>query len=359
MALTFGIEEEYLLVDSQSGALVPRSREVLAAGADIDALESELNRCQVEIATGVCRDLAHAEGELVGLRAAVTEAGAGSGTRPSAMASHPFSSWEDQEVNTDKERYARLVDTYRQIAWQQAICGCHVHVGIEDPDLRIAVMDRVRPWLAVLLALSANSPYWQGTDTGYASYRSIVWQPWPTAAMPPRLENNRNYDAMVAELTAIEAIENPHSLYWYVRPSAAFDTLEFRVCDVCPSAAEAVTLAGLIRALVAVTSAEVTTGAPHSAASHPALESAMWRAARYGLDGTLVDPTRRALEPALAVVRQLVDFVRPGLEEVGDTARVVAGVDAIVTGGNGAARQRAAIAKGGSQSDMVFRILDG
>ncbi len=359
MPPTFGIEEEYLLVDSRTGALVPRAPKVLAAGAAIDALESELNRCQIEIATGVCEDLAQAEGELDSLRAAVTRAGARSGTRPSPLASHPFSSWDDQELNTDKGRYVRLEETYRQVAWQQAICGCHVHVGIDDRDLRIAVMDWVRPWLPVLLALSANSPYWQGIDTGYASYRTIVWRPWPTAAMPPRLDNNGNYEAMVSELVGIEAIESPHSLYWYVRPSAGFETLEFRACDVCLDARDAVTIAGLARALVMVASAEVVTGRTVPALSQPALESAMWRAARYGLDGTLVDPTRRALGPAVDVVARLVDVVRPGLEEAGDTDGVVAGVDAILGQGNGATRQRAAIAMGGTQRDIVFRILDG
>lgn len=359
MPLSFGIEEEYLLVDSRTGALVPRAPQVLEAGAGIAALESELNRCQIEIATGVCTDLAQAEGELEGLRAAVTRAGARSGTRPSALASHPFSSWGDQELNTDKERYVRLEETYRQVAWQQAICGCHVHVGIDDRDLRIAVMDRVRPWVPVLLALSANSPYWQGSDTGYASYRTIVWQPWPTAAMPPRLDNDGNYEAMISELVGIEAIENPHSLYWYVRPSAAFETLEFRACDVCLDARDAVTIAGLVRALVVVTSADVAAGRTDPALSQPALESAMWRAARYGLDGTLVDPTRRALAPAVDVVAHLVDAVRPGLDEAGDTDRVVAGVDAILGQGNGSARQRAAMAMGGTRRDIVFRVLDG
>jgi carboxylate-amine ligase len=359
LALTFGIEEEYLLVDVGSGALGPRAAEVLEAGREIDALAAELNRCQIEVATGVCDDLAQAQRELEGLRAAVVRAGAGSRTRPAALASHPFSSWDDQVVNTDNDRYVRLEETYRQVAWQQAICGCHVHIGIDDRDLRIAVMDRVRPWLPVLLALSANSPFWQGTDTGYASYRSIVWQPWPTAAMPPRLDNHSNYEAIVAELTAIEAIENPHSLYWYVRPSAGFDTLEFRVCDVCLRADDAVTIAGLIRALAVVISAEAAAATPYTPPSHPALESALWRAARYGLDGTLVDPTERALKPAAEVVAELVDFVRPGLEEAGDTPRVIAGVDAILARGNGAARQRAAIAEGGRESEIVFRIVDG
>jgi glutamate---cysteine ligase / carboxylate-amine ligase len=355
---TFGIEEEYLLVDVHTGALVSRAPEVLEAGAGVEALTSELSRCQVEIATGICDDLQQAERELDGLRSAVMRAGERSGTRPGALASHPFSSWDDQEVNTDKERYARLERTYQQIVWEQAICGCHIHVGVEDPDLRIAVMDRVRPWLPVLLALSANSPCWQGTDTGYASYRTIVWQPWPTAAMPPRLDNYKNYEAMTEELKAIEAIENPHSLYWYVRPSAGFDTVEFRVCDVCLRVRDAVTIAGLVRALVAVVSAAATAGCPYPGPSQPVLDSAMWRAARYGLDNTLVDPTEAALRPAADVVGQLVELVAPALEEAGDAERVRGGVEAILAEGNGAARQRAALAEGGPQREIVMRILD-
>ncbi len=360
MALSFGIEEEYLLVDGHSGALVSRAPDVLAAGEGMgDVLAAELNRCQVEIATGVCRDLGQAERELEGLRAAVTTAAAASGTRPAPLASHPFSSWHDQELNTDDDRYLRLEETYKRVAWQQAVCGCHVHVGIDDVDLRIAVMDRVRPWLPVLLALSANSPYWQGADTGYSSYRTIVWEPWPTAAMPPPLGTYRAYEAIVEELEAIEAIESPRSLYWYVRPSLQFETLEFRVCDVCLRAEDAVTVAGLIRALVTVSADAVVAGAPHPEPSQPVLVSAVWRAARYGLDNTLVDPSRRVLLPAGEAVGRLVDLVRPGLEEAGDTERVISGVDAILRRGNGAAAQRAVISGGSDNPEAVLRVLDG
>jgi carboxylate-amine ligase len=359
MARSFGIEEEYLLVDSASGALVSRAQEVLDAGKSIDVLSAELNRCQIEVSTGVCSDLAVAERELEGLRAGVTRAGERSRTRPSALASHPFSSWDDQEVNTDKERYVHLEETYQQVAWQQAICGCHVHVGVDDRDLRIAVMDRVRPWLPVLLALSANSPFWQGTDTGYASYRSVIWKQWPTAAMPPRLDTHERYQTMVEELEAIEAIENPHSLYWYARPSDDYDTLELRVCDVCLRARDAVTIAGLARALVTVCADEAEAGVDYDAPTGPVLESALWRAARYGLDHTLVDPTARRLVAAGDAVGRLVSFVRPGLEEAGDTERVLEGLDAIARDGNGSACQRAAVAAGGGHGEIVLRILDG
>ena len=140
-------------------------------------------------------------------------------------------------------------DAYQIVARQQVICGCHVHVGIADRDLAVAVMNRVRPWLPALLALSANSPYWQGLDTGFASYRLQVWQRWPTSGMPPELADRQEYDELVDDSTTVDAIEDATFLYWYVRPSARYPTLEFRVCDVCLDVDDAVALAGLVRAL--------------------------------------------------------------------------------------------------------------
>jgi carboxylate-amine ligase len=355
---TFGIEEEYLLVDASSGDLVARAPEVLASGRSMgERLSAELNRCQVEIATGICGDLGHAERELTRLRQEATAAGAAVGALPAALGSHPWSSWYDQEINTDKDRYVRLEETYRRVAWQQAICGCHVHVGVPDRDLRIEVMNRARPWLPVLLALSANSPYWEGSDSGYDSYRSLIWQSWPTTGMPPPLASWAAYEAMVGELEAVEAIETPKSLYWYVRPSDAFDTVEFRVLDVCLRVEDAITVAGLIRGLVTACVADAERGRPYDAPSAPVLQSALWRAARYGLDHVLVDPEHRALRPAADVVGRLVEHVRPAIDGTADAPRLLAGVDEILRRGNGSTAQRTLLSAPEPPERVMGRLL--
>jgi len=187
-AMTLGVEEEYLIVDQTSGALLPHADHVTphATVTMGETVSLELNLCQIEVATPVCRTLDEVRGHLRTLRLQLATAAEETGYGVAAAGTHPFSRWQDQQVDLGNDRYQRMVDNYQIVARQQVICGCHVHVGIADPDLAVATMTRSRPWLPVLLALSANSPYWQGLDTGYASYRLQVWQRWPTCGMPPR-----------------------------------------------------------------------------------------------------------------------------------------------------------------------------
>ena len=250
--MTVGVEEEFFVVDAETGELATDFEPLLDAARPRfgDLVCPELNRCQIEIQTEVCSTLADVDGNLRQLRTGLSELGAPLGLDIAATATHPSSSWADQEVNRDKEHYAWLEDRFQMVARQQVICGCHVHVGIDDPELAIATMDRVRPWLPVLLALSSNSPFWQGRDTGFASYRTEIWARWPTAGFPPVLGTRAHYDDLVDELLSIGAIDEPASLYWYVRPSVRYPTIELRICDVPLRVEDTVTLAGLVRALV-------------------------------------------------------------------------------------------------------------
>jgi carboxylate-amine ligase len=359
LTTTFGIEEELLVVDAGSGDLVPRAADLLDAARPVlgELIVSELNRCQVETNSQVCTTLDEAEDQLTTFRSGLAKAGEPLGLRPVALASHPWSAWHDQTVNTDTAHYRALLTDYQQVARETVICGCHVHVGIDDPDDRILAMNVVTPWLPVLLALSANSPWWQGVDTGYASYRTLVWKSWPTATMPPRL---RDYDAMtqlVESLQAIEAIDDASALYWYVRPSSKLPTLEFRVADTCLRAEDAVTLAGLARALT-VTALQMPWN-PDDTPPTAVLDSALWRAARYGLAATLVDPTSATLRPAGEVVDTLVSQVAPALHDAGDYERVSEGVKRIVEEGNGAGVQRAVLDAGPAAKTDALQAMIG
>ncbi len=357
--MTLGVEEEFQVVDLRSGDLVPRAELLLpAARAALgDAVELEFNLCQIEVGTPVCTTLDEVRAHLTNLRHGLGSAAAQVGTGVLAVGTHPFGLWQEQQVDLSRERYRRMADVYGIVAHQQTICGCHVHVGIADRDLAIATMNRTRPWLPVLLALTANSPYWQGRDTGYASYRLQVWQRWPTSGMPPQLPSAAEFDRMVARLQSIEAIEDPTFLYWYVRPSGRFPTLEFRASDVCLRVDDAVTLAGLIRALAWTCMRDAVDGLLDSSPPLEELDAAMWRAARYGLGSTLVSPSAPTVRPAADVVAELLAYVAEGLEEHGDGSTVRAGVEEILFRGNGASRQRAVRAVRDDPRDVVTDAL--
>jgi carboxylate-amine ligase len=356
--LTLGAEEEYLLADADSGALVPRSREAVAAATTVlgDAVTPELNLCQIEVGTPVCSTLDQLDQALYRLRQQMAVACRPLGLVALASGTHPFSMWQDQAVDSSNERYASMEERYQIVARQQVICGYHVHVTVEDPAMRVEVMNRVRPWLPLILALSANSPYWQGVDTGYASYRTQVWQRWPMAGMPPAVDGLGAYDELLAGLLRSGAIEDATHLYWYVRPSARYPTLEFRICDVCLEPADAVTLAGLLRALVSMYSTSGRDGTAGAGIGEDyQLRAAVWRAARYGLEGLLVDPETGLAGPAAAVIRSAVRRLGPALDAHGDRTEVEAGVERILAQGNGAMWQRRLAATAG-QHGLATRI---
>lgn len=349
MQITFGVEEEFFLVDPDTGALAAASQDVLPAAKERlgDAVTSELNLCQIEGDTPVCTTITELRDELGRLRSGIAGAAREAGVAAVALATHPFSEWEDQQVHRDNPRYAGLEDRYEQLARQQIICGCHVHLGFGNPDVEIQVMDRIRPWLPVLLALSANSPFWKGNDTGYASYRTEIFTRWPTAGMPPDIASRGQYDALVEQLVGAGAIPDATHLYWFARPSARFPTLEFRIFDVGLCVDDALAVAGLIRGLAWVCAGDAVMGSPREAHNRSLLDAAVWRAARFGLSDTLIHPMTATPEPAADVVQAVLDLARPGLEAHGDWDEVSGLVHRILVDGTGAERQRAQIRAGG------------
>jgi carboxylate-amine ligase len=236
------------------------------------------------------------------------------------------------------------------------VSGCHVHVGVADPELAIQVMNRVRLDVPVLLALSANSPFWGGVDTRYASYRTEIFHRWPTTGLPEPFTSRAEYDALVATMHAVDAIDAPARLYWDLRPSARYPTLELRVADVPLTVDESVTVAGLFRALVVEAAGQVRAGVPVPAVRPELLRAALWRAARYGLEEDLIDVRAPASRPATEVLGALVERLRPHLDALGDTERVGRGVARVIEEGTGAERQRRAFARRGSLDDVTEAI---
>jgi carboxylate-amine ligase len=289
-------------------------------------------------------------------RREVITAAARDGSRIAAAGTHPFSRWEDQTV-TPKERYQGIAEDYQQLAREEIIFGCHVHVGMADREAAIRILNRVRPFLATLIALSGNSPFWMGRDTGYASYRTELFERFPTAGTPHVLASRAEYDDVVAGLVGIGMIEDASKIYWDVRPSMHFETLEFRVADVCPSIDETVMIAGLCRALARQCQTCDARGEPIKHARPELLRAAKWHAARYGLNGELIDVAARRAMSAAEAVDALLRFVQPALEETGEWDEVSSLVRQTLARGTGADRQRAVWAQTGRLEDVVDLIV--
>jgi carboxylate-amine ligase len=356
---TLGVEEEFQLVDADTGELRPQVEAVLPEAREVlgEEVQPELQRSMIETGTPVCSDLEEVRRELVRLRREVGAAAEGAGCRIAAVGTHPTARWQEQEI-TGKPRYRRMVAAYRRLAWDQLICGCHVHVGVDDRELAIAALNRVRSWLAPLLALSSNSPYWESVDTHYASYRTELWARWPTAGPPGEFASRADYDDVVGALLASGTIPDSGMVYFDVRPSQRFETLEVRVADVCLTVDEAVLLAGLARALVRTGAEEAKEERPFPRWRPELVRGAHWRAARWGMTAQLVSPVTGRPSPAGEVVDALVEHVRPALEASGDLEEVTALVDQVRGRGTGAERQREAFARRGSLDDVLAMAVE-
>jgi carboxylate-amine ligase len=354
---TLGVEEEFFLCDAETGELRPHVDRVLVAGREADAhIEPELQRWQVETGTGICATLDEVRADLTRLRRELVEVAGSVGCRVVAAATHPLATGEDAHI-TPKVRYLRMAERFGQLARDQLVCGCHVHVGIKDRDVAVQAMNHARVWLAPLIALSGNSPFWMGQDTGYASYRSQVWSRWPTAGPPEVFASRAEYDAMVGGLLGSGVIGDLGMVYLDVRPSAQFDTLEFRVADVCLTVDEAVLVAGLTRALAQTAVQAALDERPPPQVRPELIRVAHWRAARSGVTGELVDLATGRPVPAPQLLWSLVEHVRPALEAQGDLDQVRALVEQVLVRGTGAARQRAAHQRRGELRDVLDLLV--
>jgi carboxylate-amine ligase len=321
-----------------------------------DDVSHELYLSQIEIGTPVCRTLADVRTELVRLRGAVVEAARREGCRIAAAGTHPFSHWGEQAL-TPKPRYRELEADFQQLTREQIIFGCHVHVGIADREAAIQVMNRARPWLSAILALSANSPFWLGHDTGFASYRTELFERFPMTGIPHPFASRAEYDGLIATLVDTGIIDDASYIYWDVRPSSHFETLEFRIADVCLTVDEAVMVAGLTRALARACHARWLEGEPDEPVRPELLRAAKFRASRFGLDGELIDTHSRRAVPAPLLIHALLDFLRPGLEEAGEWGELSELVRMELERGTGARRQREALKRSGRRDDVIDLIV--
>ncbi|WP_042419079.1 carboxylate-amine ligase [Streptacidiphilus anmyonensis] len=343
--VTIGVEEEYLLLDSVTGlptAECPRVRPVASALPGVAAGEvgPELLKAQIEISTPVCDTVDEVGSQLCRLRAAVRTAARKVGCDVAATGAAPTRGDAVVPVS-DGARYAAMRSRARVLVDEQLITGMHVHVGVPDRECAVAVVTRLRPWLPVLAAMGANSPLWDGRDTGYASWRTLHFGRWPVSGPPPAFADAAAYERRVRSLLRAGVIADRRQLYWHARPSERYPTVEVRVLDVQPSPCDAVLYVGLIRALVVRALHDARDGVPPPVDAPELLAANTWWAARYGLTGTLYDPRGGRQREAGAVVGELVERVAPALAEAGDRATVERGVERLLRIGTPAERQRA------------------
>ncbi|GGK22562.1 putative glutamate--cysteine ligase 2-3 [Pilimelia terevasa] len=338
--LTLGVEEEFLLLDLGTGENLPVADAVVAAlPARLRAQSRlEFRRSMVELVSLVCTDLSDLHGQLGGLRRAAAAVAAEAGARLVAVGATPVA--EPDRSVPDQPRYRAIARRYGAVASDPAVCGCHVHVGVPDRDLAVRVCHHLRDWLPVVQALTANSPLYAGRDTGYASWRSVQLDRWPSAGPTPVFASAADYDDTVAAMITSGVILDPSMVYWYARPSPRYPTVEVRVGDVCPTAADTVVVAALVRALVATVLGDIRAGRAAPRTRDCLVAAAHWHAAHEGMAGTLVDLRHGVPRPAWDLVDELLLTVAPALDRHGDLDRTVSGLARLCREGTGAARQR-------------------
>jgi glutamate---cysteine ligase / carboxylate-amine ligase len=362
-SFTLGIEEEYLLVDKESRDLVPEPPAELLAKAE-DALRGQVSpeflRSQIEVGTRVCKSLAEARDELVHLRQTVGKIAGEFGLAPIAASTHPFAKWSVQQ-HTDKERYNILAQDLQVVARRLIICGMHVHVGIEDDDLRIDIMNQAAYFLPHLLALSTSSPFWQGYATGLKSYRLSVFDELPRTGIPHQFSSYSEYARTVELLVSAGLIEDASKLWWDLRPSARFPTLEMRITDVCPMLEDGIAIAGLYLCLCRMLYRLRRQNQRWRYYPPFLVRENRWRAQRYGIEQGMVDFGKGAVIPFPDLLEELFELLWEDAAHF-NCRREIEHAREIVRRGTSADRQLArfeAVKKlGGSEQAALVSVVD-
>ncbi|CAA9381132.1 MAG: FIG01130456: hypothetical protein [uncultured Nocardioides sp.] len=370
MIRTLGVEEELLLVEPGSGRPLSVAGRVLRRSDSPEQrrkvglpeqegegpgghVTAEMQQQQVETDTPPRTSLDDLEKDLALWRELAIRSARDSGAQVLATGTSPVPVTPTPQR---EERYARMTEQYGITAAEHLISGCHVHVSVESDDEGVGVLDRIRVWLPVLLGLSANSPFWQGVDTRYASFRSQAIVRWPSAGPVDAFGSAERYHALVADMVATGVLLDPAMAYFDARLSDSYPTVEVRVADVCLDSRDAVLVAALARGLVETAARDWADGRPAPAMPTAMIRLANWQAGRDGVGGALLDPQTTRPRPAREVLDDLVAHVRPALEETGDLDHVREGIERVLTVGNGAARQRAALERTGQLTDVVAEL---
>ncbi len=362
-SFTLGIEEEYLIVDRETRELVraPEQAFVEACCARLgDQVTGEFLQCQIEVGTKPHKAVPDAIRELRTLRDGIRDAAVDFGYAPIAASTHPFSKWRDQ-ARTPKDRYAGLERDMGRVVGRMLISGMHIHIGIEDEDLRIDLMNQVSYFLPHLLALSCSSPFWEGEDTGLASYRLSVFDAMPRTGLPDVMGSHAEYRRMVDRLVQAGCIEDGTKIWWDIRPSDKFPTVEQRVTDICTRLEDAASIAALYQSLLAGLYRLKCRNQRWRMYPRTLIMENRWRAQRFGTAGKLMDLGQGTLSPFPDLVEELIDLALPEAEILGCHTELLR-TRRIAADGNSALRQRAArqdaLDKGASDSEAMIAVVD-
>ncbi len=355
---TLGIEEEFQLVDPETRALKSHIEEMMAAGAHLgEQLKPELHQSVVEVGTPICCDVREARASVMSLRRSLIAMAEKSGARIVAAGTHPFSHWKDQEI-TDRVRYKDIVSEMEDLARANLIFGLHVHVGVEDDEMRIQIQNGVRSFLPHLLALSVNSPFWCGRKTGVKSVRSTIFKRFPRTQIPDYFYSWEDYAKYVELLVRTRCIDDGKKIWWDIRPHAYFKTLEFRVCDIPCRAEETVAIAALCQALVAKLHRLFESNLGIRMYPRAIVEENKFRALKTGLDGKMIDFGLKQEAPTRALILEVLNFVDDVLDDLGTREEVRRLHAWAASGDTGADRQVRVFQKTGSLPAVVDMLVD-
>ncbi len=354
---TIGVEEEFQIVDPSTRDLKAHVEQMLASGdaAFIENVKREMIQSMVETVTPVCENVTQAREELKKLRAGLGDLATKSGLAIVAAGAHPFSHWQSQLI-TEHDRYKVLEEDMQDVVRSILIFGLHVHVGIPDRDLLIEIMNEARYFLPHLLALSTNSPFWQGRVTGLKSYRTIIWQQFPRTGIPSTFNSWTEFEGFVNLLIKTNCIDNGKKIWWDLRPHPYFSTLEFRVCDMPTSLDDTIMLVALFQAIVAKLYKLRQNNIGFRLYDRALIMENKWRAARYGIDGMLVDFGKQAEVPMRQLALELLEFVDDVVDDLG-SREALAHVHKVLERGTGADRQMDIYRQTGDLNTVVDYLI--
>ena len=362
-SFTIGIEEEYLLVDLETRDLVAHPPEdLLAEGiARTDGrMTTEFLQSQLEVGTRKCSSVSEAAAEIVELRSVLSDLAGEYGNAVVAASTHPFGAWESQEL-THTERYEKLDQDHQVVARRMLICGMHVHVGLDDDDLRIDLMRQASYFLPHILALSTSSPFWHGTNTGLRSYRLTVFDGMPRTGLPEVFESWGDYQRHVEVLVEAGVIEDASKLWWDLRPSIRYPTLEMRIADVCTTAAHGASLAAIYQCVLWMLHELKRSNQRWRAYSNMLVQENRWLAQRYGFDAGMIDFGVGSVVPFSDLVEELLEILGPAADVLGCSDELAATRD-ILGSGTSAHRQvavyEAAMADGAEADEALRAVVD-
>jgi glutamate---cysteine ligase / carboxylate-amine ligase len=354
---TVGVEEEFQIVDPATGELKSHVSELMVSSAESlgSRIKPELHQSIVEVGTQICQNVEELQEEIFRIRRELAAAADRSGLAVAAAGTHPFSDWKDQVISPGV-RYESIIEELQQLARSLLIFGLHVHVAVPDRQTAIDLMNQARYFLPHLLALSTSSPFWMGRDTGLKSYRTTIFRRFPRTGVPDRFDSWSEFENYVQLLTDLHCMEDARKIWWDIRPHPTYGTLEFRVCDVPTRPAEAVMLGALCQAIIVKLHKLYTRNQGYRIYRRALIEENKWRAARWGLDGKLIDFGKREEVPMRDLALELLDFVDDVVDELGSRSAVEQ-VHNVLAEGTSADRQLAVYRETGDMKAVVAHLI--